>query len=160
MKTFDSFLYESMGDKLGKMSDEDFANFQKGRTAAEAENFRQEREKARGKGGALAVRKKEKEKTAGLGAKPKAKEGFNKQRAASGPVSGMSRTPLTYRKGGKLEPEKKKEEDKKEKEKKDRKKLNLGIKDKLGAVAGVAKDAAGRILKTDTRAKVDTYEAQ
>ena len=143
-----------MGDKLGKMSDEEFANFQKGRTAAEAENFRDAREKARGKkGGALAVRKKEKEKTAGLGAKPKAKEGFNKQRAASGPVSGMSRTPLTYRKGEKEEDKKKEKE-----QKKDRKGLDL--KKPLGAVAGVAKDAAGRLLSTDTRANVDTYEAQ
>ena len=158
MKTFESFLYEGVGDKLGKMSDEEFAKFQKGRTAAEAEGFREAREKARGKakGGALAIRKPE-EKTAGV-SKPKAKEGFNKQRAASGPVSGMSRTPLTYRKGGKLEPEKKKEEDKKEKEKKDRKKLDL--KKPLGAVAGVAKDAAGSLLSTDTRATVDTYEAQ
>ena len=158
MKTFDSFLYESMGDKLGKMSDEDFANFQKGRTAAEAENFRQEREKARGKGGALAVRKKEK--TDKLGAKPKAKEGFNK----SQPPKPNRPQPTVTKKAQPaaqtttaLGAEKEKE---KEKEKKDRKKLNLGIKDKLGYVAGKAKDAAVGLAKTDTSKEVQTYAAQ
>ena len=144
MKTFESFLYEGISDKLGSMSDEDFANFQKGRTAAEAENFRKARDKKRS---ALAVKKKED--ATGLGAKPKEKEGFNKQRAASGPAGGV-RTPLTYSK-------KKEEEDKKEKEK-DRKKLDL--KKPLGWAAEKAKDAGVGLLKTNTKTTVPTYAAQ
>ena len=111
--------------------------------------------RGKAKGGALAIRKPE-EKTAGV-SKPKAKEGFNK----SQPPKPNRPQPTVTKKAQPapaLAAEKEKERKEKEKEKRDRKKLDL--KKPLGAVAGVAKDAAGRILKTDTRAKVDTYEAQ
>jgi len=81
MKTYEGFLLEGVGDRLGKMSDEDFAQFQKGRSKEEAEHFRATRDKARGKtdnkpkdnkpsgkkvnkpGGSIVVRKTTKDRT-------------------------------------------------------------------------------------------------
>ena len=119
MKTYEGFLLEGVGDRVGKMSDDQFNQFMKGRTEEESKTYRDARDKAKKdkdkKKSAIVVRKKEednaKEKTAGLGAKPRGKESFNKQRAASGPVSG-TKAPLTYRSGKGLPVEKDKEKEK------------------------------------------------
>ena len=157
MKTFESFLYEGVGDKLGNMSDEEFASFQKGRTAAEAENFRKAREKAKGKdkGSALAIRKPEEKKEKTAAPKEKA-AGFNNSRP---PKPGRPQ-PTTAKKAQPapaLGAEKEKEKKEKE-EKKDRKKLDL--MGPLGYVAGKVRDAAVSTATTDTNKKGETYVAQ